>query len=55
MFPTQRKIELFARKNYIGWDNWGLEIPNHKVEIFPQGEAKKKQDGIQMSSDLNQD
>lgn len=33
MFPTQRKIELFARKNYIGWDNWGLEIPESKVRI----------------------
>jgi len=34
MFPEQKKIELFARKNYIGWDNWGLEIPNNKVEIL---------------------
>ena len=34
MFPTQEKIELFARKNYVGWDNWGLEIPNSKVEIL---------------------
>lgn len=33
MFPTQEKIELFARNNYIGWDNWGLEIPNSKIEI----------------------
>ncbi|MCL2015920.1 MAG: MT-A70 family methyltransferase [Defluviitaleaceae bacterium] len=33
MFPTQNKIELFARKNYNGWDNWGLEIPNSKIEI----------------------
>lgn len=31
MFPTQKKIELFARKNFLGWDNWGLEIPNAKV------------------------
>ena len=30
----QRKIELFARKNYIGWDNWGLEIPESKIEIL---------------------
>ncbi len=36
MFPTQEKIELFARKNYIGWDNWGLEIPEKKVEIRSQ-------------------
>jgi N6-adenosine-specific RNA methylase IME4 len=33
MFPSQRKIELFARDNYIGWDNWGLEIPDSKIEI----------------------
>lgn len=34
MFPSQEKIELFARKNYFGWDNWGLEIPDSKVEIL---------------------
>lgn len=33
MFPFQEKIELFARNNYIGWDNWGLEIPDSKIEI----------------------
>lgn len=33
MFPEQKKIELFARKNYLGWDNWGLEIPESKIEI----------------------
>ena len=38
MFPTQRKIELFARNNYVGWDNWGLEIPDAKVEILTQEE-----------------
>ena len=26
MFPQQRKIELFARKRYQGWDAWGLEV-----------------------------
>ena len=40
MFPTQRKIELFARKNFAGWDNWGLEIPEKKVEIFSQSETE---------------
>ena len=34
MFPSQKKIELFARNNYIGWDNWGLEIPDSKIEIL---------------------
>lgn len=27
MFPSQRKIELFARKACPGWDSWGLETP----------------------------
>ena len=33
MFPEQEKIELFARNNFKGWDNWGLEIPNSKIDI----------------------
>ena len=28
MFPTQRKIELFARRITDGWDSLGLEVPN---------------------------
>lgn len=39
MFPTQSKIELFARKNYFGWDNWGLEIPDSKVEIYSKEDS----------------
>lgn len=42
MFPTQRKIELFARVNYYGWDNWGLEIPDSKVEILTKADQKAK-------------
>ncbi len=26
MFPTQRKLELFARERAAGWDAWGLEL-----------------------------
>ena len=39
MFPQQKKIELFARKNFIGWDNWGLEIPDTKIKITSQDDA----------------
>ena len=39
MFPQQRKIELFARKNYNGWDNWGLEIPDCKIDILSKNET----------------
>ena len=28
MFPTQNKIELFARQAASGWDRWGLEAPD---------------------------
>ncbi len=42
MFPYQEKIELFARKNYFGWDNWGLEIPDAKVDIPTNQEIQKK-------------
>ena len=26
MFPTQRKVELFARQKTTGWDVWGNEV-----------------------------
>lgn len=26
MYPANSKIELFARRNYPGWDVWGLEV-----------------------------
>ena len=38
MFPKQEKIELFARNNFNGWDNWGLEIPDQKIDIPTKGE-----------------
>lgn len=42
MFPEQEKIELFARNNYFGWDNWGLEIPDSKIEIFDNSSNDKE-------------
>ena len=47
MFPAQRKIELFARKNYNGWDNWGLEIPDANVDILCRSEINAKEAMIQ--------
>ena len=37
----QQKIELFARNNYFGWDNWGLKIPESKIEIKCSGDKKE--------------
>lgn len=32
MFPTQNKIELFARQKPIGWDVWGLDVREIKKQ-----------------------
>lgn len=34
MFPSQRKIELFARRKVTGWDSWGLDIFTYDVNDF---------------------
>lgn len=34
MFPTQEKIELFARGRFDGWSQWGLEVLEHLAEEF---------------------
>lgn len=31
MFPTQRKVELFAREEFSGWDSWGNEMDGKDV------------------------
>lgn len=33
MFPTQSKIELFARNRRKGWDSWGLDALMQPVDI----------------------
>jgi N6-adenosine-specific RNA methylase IME4 len=33
MFPTQERIELFARKKSSGWSVWGLEAPTNHGEF----------------------
>jgi N6-adenosine-specific RNA methylase IME4 len=33
MFPTQSKIELFARENHSGWDNIGKQVPGASKTI----------------------
>ncbi|MDR0550904.1 MAG: hypothetical protein LBG72_02665 [Spirochaetaceae bacterium] len=34
MFPTQQKIELFARKLTPGWASWGLDLSQYKTDEF---------------------
>ena len=52
MFPEQAKIELFARNNYVGWDNWGLEIPDSKIEIATGLIKKQEEPNGQMKLDI---
>lgn len=33
MYPEARKAELFAREQVAGWDAWGNEIPETRVEL----------------------
>jgi N6-adenosine-specific RNA methylase IME4 len=37
MFPTQNKIELFARQSFEGWDVWGNEVDSDLCDIFSKG------------------
>ena len=34
MYPTQSKIELFARQKTEGWDVWGNEVKSD-IQIIP--------------------
>ena len=52
---SKKKIELFARNNYIGWDNWGLEIPDKKIEILSQGEIDARKERKQKLRELSTD
>ena len=55
MFPEQDKIELIARNNFNGWDNWGLEIPDSKIDIITgisSGNTNEDQNG-QLSINLS--
>ena len=37
MFPTQKKIELFARTKREGWESWGLEVAHENLIISKEG------------------
>ena len=48
----KRDIELFARNNYVGWDNWGLEIPDSKIEISTGLVNKNEEESGQLKLDV---
>ena len=52
LISTKRDIELFARNNYVGWDNWGLEIPDSKIEISTGLVNKNEEESGQLKLDV---
>ena len=41
MFPTQKAVELFARKKHKGWAAWGNEVKS-QIKIMKQQEKENK-------------
>jgi N6-adenosine-specific RNA methylase IME4 len=34
MFPTQERMELFARKKIKGWSAWGLDLVGESLDLL---------------------
>ena len=52
MFPTQRKIELFARIEREGWESWGLETSHKSEESSKEDVSVSGQNDQLMELDL---
>lgn len=37
LYPSQKKLEIFARQKRDGWDAWGNEVPTEMQKTFPLG------------------
>lgn len=46
MFPTQKKIELFARGRFTGWDIWGLDVFSEENFCSTQGENHEDESSV---------
>ena len=43
MFPSQKRIELFARRKYKGWSVWGLDVIKYSAkELSPSIQITEK-------------
>jgi N6-adenosine-specific RNA methylase IME4 len=48
MFPTQERIELFARRKTEGWSVWGLDMVMDNYELeFRTAEQAQRSHGSQ--------
>ena len=52
MFPTQKKIELFARVRRDGWESWGLETIYNDAIASKEDVSDCDQNALSMGSDL---
>ncbi|WP_397575766.1 MT-A70 family methyltransferase [Sphingorhabdus sp.] len=49
MFPSQRKIELFARRRSVGWSVWGLDvIYDNALPLLDDSEPLTKGDQLSL-------
>ncbi len=55
MFPTQAKIELFARQVYDGWDAWGLDVREEKNYSCENDSHKENRDIPNLFDNLNEE
>lgn len=46
MFPTQKKIELFARQKVKGWDSWGLDVREERAYANNIDIVSSYEDGV---------
>jgi N6-adenosine-specific RNA methylase IME4 len=46
MFPTQKKIELFARGRFTGWDIWGLDVFSEENHDSTEGKNHEDESDI---------
>lgn len=44
MFPTQKKIELFARRSHPGWEHWGLDMIRQNFDNLEDSEEINSSD-----------
>lgn len=52
MFPTQKKIELFSRREREGWDTWGLDVMDEET-YTTQAQLDSKKDDKSVQLDMS--
>ena len=46
MFPMQKKIELFSRRERTGWDTWGLDVMDEETYVSQKDLKNSSQESL---------